>query len=191
MDNLGVAMNDTSIAAYAVSKGINKSTAEMTSQEKIGLAMQMFMEKTAKYAGNYAKENDTLAGSLGTAKSALSNFMATGENIDAVISSGIQFAKVAGKTAKELGPELLKGLMTAVKELAPKIPGIMDSIGSSVAQAIDDTFGTNLKGAWDGFSKGFGEVAGAIGEAISAIAGELGKVNGATNGASGLETLGG
>ena len=191
MDNLGVAMNDTSIAAYAVSKGINKSTAEMTSQEKTGLAMQMFMEKTAKYAGNYAKENDTLAGSLGTAKSALKNFMATGENIDDVISSGMQFAKVAGKMAKELGPELLKGLMTAVKELAPKIPGIMDSIGSSVAQAIDDTFGTHLKGAWDGFSKGFGEVAGAIGEAISAIAGELGKVNGATNGASGLETLGG
>ena len=191
MDNLGVAMNDTSIAAYAVSKGINKSTAEMTSQEKIGLAMQMFMEKTSKYAGNYAKENDTLAGSLGTAKAALSNFMATGENIDAVISSGMQFAKVAGKMAKELGPELLKGLMTAVKELAPKIPGIMDEIGSSVAQAIDDTFGTHLKGAWDGFSKGFSEVAGAIGEAISAIAGELGKVNGATNGASGLETLGG
>ena len=191
MDNLGVAMNDTSIAAYAVSKGINKSTAEMTSQEKTGLAMQMFMEKTAKYAGNYAKENDTLAGSLGTAKAALKNFMATGENIDAVISSGIQFAKVAGKTAKELGPELLKGLMTAVKELAPKIPGIMDSIGSSVAQAIDDTFGTNLKGAWDGFSKGFGEVTKSIGEAISTIAGELGKVNGATNGASGLETLGG
>ena len=170
MDNLGVAMNDTAIGAYAVSKGINKSTAEMTSQEKIGLAMQMFMEKTAKYAGNYAKENDTLAGSLGTAKSALKNFMATGENIDAVISSGMQFAKVAGKMAKELGPKLLKGLMTAVKELAPKIPGIMDSIGSSVAQAIDDTFGTHLKGAWDGFSKGFGEVAGAIGEVISVIA---------------------
>lgn len=191
MDNLGVAMNDTAIGAYAVSKGINKSTQEMTSQEKIGLAMQMFMEKTSKYAGNYAKENDTLAGSLGTAKAALSNFMATGENIDDVISSGMQFAKVAGKMAKELGPKLLKGLMSAVKELAPKIPGIMDSIGSSVAQAIDDTFGTHLKGAWAGFSKSFGEVAGAIGEAISAIAGELGKVNGATNGASGLETLGG
>ena len=191
MDNLGVAMNDTSIGAYALSKGINKSTAEMTSQEKIGLAMQMFMEKTAKYAGNYAKENDTLAGSLGTAKAALKNFMATGENIDAVISSGMQFAKVAGKMAKELGPELLKGLMTAVKELAPKIPGIMDSIGASVAQAIDDTFGTNLKGAWAGFSKGFGEVTKSIGDAISAIVGELGKVNGATNGASGLETLGG
>ena len=54
MDNLGVAMNDTAIGAYAVSKGINKSTAEMTSQEKIGLAMQMFMETTSKYAGNYA-----------------------------------------------------------------------------------------------------------------------------------------
>ena len=67
MDNLGVAMNDTTLQAYALSKGIDKSTQDMTNQEKIGLAMEMFMEKTAYAAGNYAKENETLAGSLGTA----------------------------------------------------------------------------------------------------------------------------
>ncbi|GAB2022415.1 hypothetical protein RyT2_14890 [Pseudolactococcus yaeyamensis] len=94
MDNLGVAMNDTSIGAYALSKGIKKSTSEMTSQEKIGIAMEMFMEKTAKYAGNYAKENDTLAGSLTTAKAALGNFMATGEGIEDVLTSGMNFAKL-------------------------------------------------------------------------------------------------
>jgi len=65
---LGVAMNDTAIGAYALSKGINKSTSEMSIQEKVGLAQQMFMEKTAKYAGNYAKENDTLAGSIVSGK---------------------------------------------------------------------------------------------------------------------------
>ena len=132
MDNLGVAMNDTSIAAYAVSKGINKSTAEMTSQEKIGLAMQMFMEKTAKYAGNYAKENDTLAGSLGTAKSALKNFMATGENIDAVISSGMQFAKFAGKMAMELEPKLFNGIVSAVKAVIPKLPSAFAAVQEGI-----------------------------------------------------------
>ena len=44
MDNLGVAMNDTTLNAYAAAKGINKTTQEMTNQEKIGLAMEMFME---------------------------------------------------------------------------------------------------------------------------------------------------
>ena len=78
MDNLGVAMNDTAIGAYAMSKGINKSTQEMSIQEKVGLAQQMFMEKTAKYAGNYAKENDTLAGPINTTKKAFEDFMATG-----------------------------------------------------------------------------------------------------------------
>ncbi|MFV0413400.1 MAG: phage tail protein, partial [Oscillospiraceae bacterium] len=47
MDNLGVAMNDTSLGAYAMSKGIEKSTSQMTQQEKVALAMEMFLDKTA------------------------------------------------------------------------------------------------------------------------------------------------
>ena len=87
MDNLGVAMNDTTLQAYALSKGIDKSTQDMTNQEKIGLAMEMFMEKTAYAAGNYAKENETLAGSLGIAKVALSNFLSGAGTVEDVVSS--------------------------------------------------------------------------------------------------------
>ena len=61
MDNLGVAINDTTLANYALEKGITKSTRSMTTQEKTALAFQLFMEKTAGYAGNYAPENETLA----------------------------------------------------------------------------------------------------------------------------------
>ncbi|MGO3607999.1 MAG: phage tail protein, partial [Pseudolactococcus laudensis] len=147
MDNLGVAMNDTAIGAYAVSKGINKSTAEMTSQEKIGLAMQMFMEKTAKYAGNYAKENDTLAGSLGTAKAALKNFMATGENIDDVISSGMQFGKVAGKMAMELAPKLFKGIVSAVKDVIPQLPSAFTALQKGVSNVLRQAFGDGAANA--------------------------------------------
>ena len=57
MDNLGVAMNETNLEAYALSKGIQKAYTEMTQQEKIGLAMEMFLDKTSYAAGNYAKEN--------------------------------------------------------------------------------------------------------------------------------------
>ena len=169
MDNLGVAMNDTSIAAYAVSKGINKSTAEMTSQEKTGLAMQMFMEKTAKYAGNYAKENDTLAGSLGTAKAALSNFMATGENIDDVISSGMQFAKVAGKTAMELAPKLFEGIVSAAKAVIPKLPSAFATLQEGISNALRQAFGDGAAAAFDGFVAVLKTVANAIGSVAEFI----------------------
>jgi hypothetical protein len=58
MDNLGVSMNATSLSAYALEKGLKKTYAQMSQGEKVELAMQMFMEKTADYAGNYAKENE-------------------------------------------------------------------------------------------------------------------------------------
>jgi competence ComEA-like helix-hairpin-helix protein len=60
MDNLGVAMNATTIEAYALSKGIKTSFNEMDNATKVGLAMEMFLEKTAYAAGNYTKENQTL-----------------------------------------------------------------------------------------------------------------------------------
>lgn len=122
MDNLGVAMNDTAIKAYAMSKGtkaslagmyeqgviskesydlmtsaLGKSTDKMTQQEKVALAMGMFLDKSAYAAGNYAKENETLSGSLTTAKAALDNFMATGTGIEDVISSALRAADVIAK----------------------------------------------------------------------------------------------
>lgn len=145
MDNLGVAMNDTAIGNYALSKGIEKSTAKMTTQEKVGLANQMFLEKTAKYAGNYAKENDTLSGSLQTAKSALSNFVAGAGDIDAVIESGMNFAGIAAKSAGELAPKLFAGISKAVATLIPKIPGIVSDLASGMADVIGEMFGESAK----------------------------------------------
>lgn len=152
MDNLGVAMNDTTIGNYALSKGITKSTAKMSTQEKVGLATQMFMEKTAKYAGNYAKENDTLAGSLQTAKSAMSNFMSGAGNIDDVITAGLNFAKVAGKTARELAPKLMTGILQAVKEVVPKIPSMLESLAEGLASALGQVFGKGVQEKFEGLT---------------------------------------
>ena len=59
MDNLGVAMNATSLSAYALEKGLNKTYAQMSQGEKIQLAMQMFLEKSAYAAGNYAIQSNS------------------------------------------------------------------------------------------------------------------------------------
>lgn len=128
MDNLGVAMNDTNLQAYALSKGIEKSTNEMTSQEKIGLAMKMFLEKTADYAGNYAKENDTLAGSLTTAKAALSNFLSGVGDASEVGDALIKAGSVIGQKLTALLPSLVSGISSLLNSLIPEIPPLLESL---------------------------------------------------------------
>lgn len=128
MDNLGVAMNDTTIQAYALEKGISKSTTEMTNQEKIGLAMEMFMEKTAYAAGNYAKENETLAGSLGTAKAAFSNFLSGAGSVDDVVSSFSNLADVVVNKIDEMFPKLMTGVTQLVEKLVPMIPPLLQKV---------------------------------------------------------------
>lgn len=117
MDNLGVAMNDTTLNAYAMEKGIGKSTQQMTNQEKVGLAMQMFLEKTAKYAGNYAKENDTLAGSLNTTKKAFDDWLAGAASVATVLDNAIKTLGIAGDT-----------INTRFPALQPIIDGIRDAL---------------------------------------------------------------
>lgn len=128
MDNLGVAMNDTTLNAYAMSKGIDKTTQDMTNQEKIGLAMEMFMEKTAYAAGNYAKENETLAGSLGTAKAAMQNFLSGAGTADQVVSSFTNAGKVIVKNIQSLFPGLVTGLIEIVNQLLPMIPPMLEQL---------------------------------------------------------------
>lgn len=128
MDNLGVAMNDTQIQAYAMSKGIDKSTQAMTQQEKIGLAMEMFMDKTAYAAGNYAKENETLAGSLSTAKAALTNFLDGSGTTEDLVTSLVGTANVITDRISELLPRLVTGLSDLITQLIPKIPPILQAV---------------------------------------------------------------
>lgn len=85
MDNLGVAMNATTLQAYALEKGINFEWNTASNAEKAQLAMQMFFERTEQYAGNFARESEeTLSGSMGAVKAALQDVlgnMALGNSI--------------------------------------------------------------------------------------------------------------
>lgn len=127
MDNLGVAMNDTTLNAYAMEKGLKKTTAQMTNQEKIGLAMKMFLEKTADYAGNYAKENDTLAGSLTTAKAAFQDFLSGAGDADTLTEALLNAGDAIIRKADKLVPKLAEGIGKLIKNLTPKLPGLIQS----------------------------------------------------------------
>lgn len=128
MDNLGVAMNDTAIGAYAASKGINKSTAAMSIQEKVGLAQQMFMEKTAKYAGNYAKENDTLSGSLNTTKKAFDNLLSGQGNVQDFIDSLVNTINIAIPQITQILPKLVQSIGAILTALVPAISSALPTL---------------------------------------------------------------
>ena len=135
MDNLGVAMNDTAIGAYAVSKGITKSTTAMSIQEKVGLAQQMFMEKTAKYAGNYAKENDTLAGSINTTKKAFEDFMATG-NVTGFVESLVNTIEIAVPQIIAILPKLVQGIVSILSALVPALTQALPTLIPALVTAV-------------------------------------------------------
>lgn len=135
MDNLGVAMNDTALNAYALEKGIGKTTQQMSMQEKVSLATQMFLEKTAKYAGNYAKENQTLSGSLNTTKKAFQDFLSGGGSMQNFISSLIGTIKIAAPEIVKILPEIVNGLTQLVTQLSPVIQQLLPTLIPAVVQA--------------------------------------------------------
>lgn len=128
MDNLGVAMNETTLANYALEKGMKKSYDQMTQQEKIGVAMEMFMDKTAYAAGNYAKENETLAGSLGTAKAALTNFLDGSGSVDDLVSSFTNAADVILESVTQIFPRLTQGLTEIIGKLVPQVSPMLGQL---------------------------------------------------------------
>jgi len=84
MDNLGVAMNATTIEAYALEKGINFKWNTASQAEKTELAMRMFFDRTKQYAGNFEKESsETISGSIGKMGAAWDNLVAGMGNPDA------------------------------------------------------------------------------------------------------------
>lgn len=134
MDNLGVAMNDTTLNAYALEIGLGKTTQQMTNQEKVALAMEMFLDRTAYAAGNYAKENDTLSGSLTTAKAALENFMAGTGNVDEVIESVTHAGEIIIENLGELVPKLTEGAGKLIEEL---MGTLLELIADNAPQMIE------------------------------------------------------
>lgn len=77
MDNLGVAMNATTLEAYRLELGMDKAFSQMTNAEKAELSMRYFFERTTKYAGNFRREAaETIEGSLGSLSASFKTFVA-------------------------------------------------------------------------------------------------------------------
>lgn len=128
MDNIGVAMNATTLEAYAQSKGIEGFTyANATNAEKTSLAMQMFMEQTSQYAGNFEQEStETISGSIGMLKSAWTDLLgnlALGKDVDltTLTSSISAVAKNIVPVLSSVIVQLPNALIQIVSAIAPQL----------------------------------------------------------------------
>ena len=120
MDNLGVAMNATSIEAYAAGKGMEDwSFATATSAEKAEMAMGMFMDNTSQYAGNYAKEaTETVSGSFGLLSASWEEVIAGLGNKDADMG--------------RLSANLADAIKAVISNVAPIVANMFETLPAAI-----------------------------------------------------------
>lgn len=134
MDNLGVAINDTTLQAYAQEKGLGKLE---TTQQKVGAAMQMFLDKTEYAAGNYSRENDTFSGSLTTLRAEFENL--TADLGTTLLPTATTLVSVARSGLELLSPMVIslgEGLNSVAQYLMDLSPSAKTMLGVMVASAV-------------------------------------------------------
>lgn len=147
MDNIGVAMNASTIEAYAKAKKgwENFSWNTATNAEKTALAMEMFMEKTGQYAGNFARESaETMSGSLGAMKSAFEDLMgnlALGRSVEAPL-----------KNLQTTVTAYLRNLLPAVSGIVTQLPTMLLTTVVGLAPDLIRTGAEMLTGIVNGFA---------------------------------------
>ena len=135
MDNLGVAMTNASLQAYALENGITASVDAMTTAERVGLAYQMFLDRTTDYAGNFAREGlDTVSGALQVANANM-------ENAKTILGAGL--APVMMMVADFVTSTLVPAIIQLAPAIAIVIAVIKTFIGILIAmfQAVAGLFG--------------------------------------------------
>ena len=135
MDNLGVAMNATTLSAYALEKGINFEWNTASNAEKAELAMQMFFERTEQYAGNFAREaNSTLAGSFGRMKTNIQDIlakMALGQDIKPSLEN-------LKESVLAFAHNIVPAVVAILNQLPDLVSGVLSTVGPVIEQALGD-----------------------------------------------------
>lgn len=168
MDNLGVAMNATTIEAYAMSKGMDDfkySTA--TNAEKAELAMEMFFEKTQQYEGNFLKEsNDTLSGSLGRMQASLKNVLGN-------IAIGQDVAPALNQLGDSVVTFLDNNLFPMITNVVKALPETITNLITTLTPKLVPAGMSMISGLIEGFSRSMPNflqaIAGLIPELVTQI----------------------
>lgn len=146
MDNLGVAMNATTLEAYALEKGMNFKWNTASNAEKAELAMKMFMDRTSQYQGNFARESEqTLTGSIGAMKALTQDLLgnlAIGADITPQISALLDTASAF--LINNLLP-MISNVITGVANNAGQLAGVSSQLVFKIGDEIIKTAPTLLQ----------------------------------------------
>lgn len=150
MDNLGVAMNATTLEAYAAGKGINFVWNKASNAEKAELAMQMFFEKTEQYAGNFAREAEsTLTGSIGMAKAAMQTLKENLGNSEADLEPMIMNLLNSVKAVVRNAAPVAQNVINAILEQTPSLLNAGAQMVNSLLDGLVSNLAPILSGAVD------------------------------------------
>ena len=105
LKELGVVMTETQLNAYAMSNGWNKTTKDMTEQEKVVLRYQYTMEKLGHAQGDFMRTSDGYANSVRTLKLNLEDLKV--EIGNELIPVAAQSISAVGNVIKAVGPAVV------------------------------------------------------------------------------------
>jgi len=145
MDNLGVAMNNTTLEAYAMANGYEKAWKEMSNAEKAEVSMAYFLEKTQQYAGNFEREaTETISGSIGLMKASIDSFVAGLGNADADMQNLTQNMVDAFGAVKDNVVPVLQNIVDVLPIVVATILTALGELLPMVLQTVTDLFSSVL-----------------------------------------------
>lgn len=166
MDNLGVAMNATTIKAYALEKGINFDWNTASNAEKAEIAMKMFMDRTSQYAGNFAREStETLSGSIGMIKASWQDLLANlalGQDVGPALTNLVTSAGA-----------VLSNLIPMVVNIITEIPGAVMQAWPALVQTFQNLGQDIITKLCGGTEMNMGDILDKGVEAISGFANKI------------------
>lgn len=124
LKQFGIVMTDANLQAYALSKGITKSTADMSQAEKVQLRYNYVMSQTALAQGDFAKTSDSWANQTRILSEQWKEFGAT------------------------IGTVLMNVLLPAVKAINSVLSQLI-SLAQGAAMALSEAFGLELSNSAD------------------------------------------
>lgn len=124
LKQFGIVMTDANLQAYALSKGITKSTAYMSQAEKVQLRYNYVMSQTALAQGDFAKTSDSWANQTRILSEQWKEFGAT------------------------IGTVLMNVLLPAVKAINSVLSQLI-SLAQGAARALSEAFGFELSNSAD------------------------------------------
>lgn len=124
LKQFGIVMTDANLQAYALSKGITKSTADMSQAEKVQLRYNYVMSQTALAQGDFAKTSDSWANQTRILSEQWKEFGAT------------------------IGTVLMNVFLPAVKAINSVLSQLI-ALAQGAARALSEAFGFELSNSAD------------------------------------------